>query len=163
MEESLSSCESHLQEKIKEVNKLQLEVINKYIHLQIRVQGSHALPTCPTPITFPTPSQLENLLGKHKVAMSKSSVMQKEMSKLSETKGELEGELRDMKKQQKSDTETISALRKELVQKKNNSASSQEKVWFSSYYSEHLQSLLINIQNVYRQKKCTCKIRNCRR
>lgn len=55
--------------------------------------------------------------------------MQKELSKVSQANSQHDEQVRDLKKQQKCDAETISALRRELADKKSNTSLMQEKVW----------------------------------
>ena len=72
---------------------------------------------------------MESMQRKLKSHSSKSAAVQKEVSKLSEMNAQQEEEMKNLKKQQKIDMESIAALRKELTEKKSCTGSLQERVF----------------------------------
>ena len=54
--------------------------------------------------------------------------MQRELSQISQTNGQQGQELKDLRRRQKSDEESMAVLRREIAEKKRSSAASQERV-----------------------------------
>ncbi len=113
MEEHLLSYESHLQEKIKEVDELQSEVLKR---------SGHSI------LISTYTVQLDSVRVKLKDVTAKSTLKRKECARLSENIARLEEENKNIKGRQRSDADNITLLKMELAEKKQSTGSCQEKV-----------------------------------